>query len=107
MHSFLSEPRTILLPQLMTRVAPHGCFVLLVAVDTPLHLQGLLNTHTLLRCDIAMTTRTLDLRCRMRTVAEEDEARQLMDELQRNLALRQIHVTALAPRQSWKARSVR
>ena len=43
----------------------------------------------------------------MRTVAEEDKAPQLMDQLQRNFPLRQIHVTALALRQSRKARPLR
>ena len=66
----------------MTGVAPHGCLALLVAVDAPFHLQGLLKRYDLLRRDIAVTPRTLDLRCRMRTVAEEDKARQLVDELQ-------------------------
>lgn len=64
----------------MTRVATHGCFALLVAVDAPLHLQRLLNTYDLLRYDITVTPQTLDLGCRMRTVAEEDKARQLVDE---------------------------
>jgi len=55
--------------------APHGCLVLLVAGDAPLHLERLLKAHDFLRCDVAITTRTLDLRGRMRAVAEEDKAR--------------------------------
>ena len=54
-----------------------------------------------------MTTRTLDLRCRVRTVAEEHKARQLMDELHWDLPLREIRVAGLALRQSRKARPIR
>ena len=91
----------------MTCVAKHGCFALLVAVDAPLHLQRLLNTYDFLRCDITVTPQTLDPRGRMRTVAEEDKTRQLVDELQRDLPLNEIHVTDPALRQSREARPVR
>src|SRR5436305_43878 len=91
----------------MTRVALHGSFVLLMAVDAPLHLQRLLNTYHLLRGDIAVTTNTLDLRCCVSTVAEEDEAGQLMNQLQRDLPLREIHVACLTLRQGGEARPVR
>jgi hypothetical protein len=91
----------------MTRVATHTRLALLVAVDAPLHLQWLLNIYDLLRCDITVTPQTLDLRRRMRTVAEEDKARQFVDELQRDLPLSEIHVTTLALHQSRKAGAIR
>ena len=91
----------------MTCVAPDGCLALLVAVDAPLHLERLLKAHDFLRCDVAMTTRTLSLRCRMRTVAEEHKARQLMDKLHRDFPVSKIHVTGLALCQGRKARPIR
>jgi hypothetical protein len=91
----------------MTRVAAHGGFILFVAVDAPLHFQRLLKIYDFLRRDIAMTTQTLDLGCRMRTVAEEDKTRQLVDQLQRDLPLSKVDVTALALRQSREARPIR
>jgi len=63
------------LSQLMTGIAPCGSFALLVAVDAPFHLEGLLKTYDLLLCDVTVTPCTFDLGSRMRTVAEEDEAR--------------------------------
>lgn len=90
----------------MTRVTPHGGLVLLVAVDAPLHLQGLLETHGLLRRDIAMAPCASDLRRGMRAVAEEDKIRQLMKDLEWYLPLSQIDVTTLTLRKRWKARAI-
>jgi len=72
----------------MTGVATHGCLGLLVAVDTPLHLQRLLNSHPSLCRYISVTTQALDLRCGVPGVAEKDKAGQLMDDLDRDLPLR-------------------
>ena len=87
----------------MTRVATDGCFVLLVAIDAPLHFQRLLHRDDLLRGDIAVTSGTIDLRRRMRAVTEEHKIRQLVDELLRDLSVGQIRVTGLALRQGRKA----
>ena len=51
-----------------------------MTVDAPFHFQRLLNTYDLLLGDITVTTPTLNLRCRMCAMAEEDKSRQLMDE---------------------------
>jgi hypothetical protein len=91
----------------MTSIAAHGCLTLLVAVHAPFHLQRLLKIYNLLRRDIAMTPQTLDLGCGMRSVAEEDKARQLVDQLQRDLPLGEIRVAGLTLRQSRKARPIR
>ena len=91
----------------MTRVAAYGRRVLLVAVDAPLHLQRLLNTYEFLRGDITVTTFALDLRCGVRTVAEGDKVRHLMDELQRDLPISEIQVTAFTLRRSRKAGPIR
>jgi hypothetical protein len=91
----------------MTGVAAHGGFTLFVAVDAPLHFQRLLKIYEFLRRDIAMTPQALDLGGGMRTVAEEDKARQLVDQLQRDPPLSKIDVTALALRPSGKARPIR
>jgi hypothetical protein len=87
----------------MTGIAAHGCFALLVAVDAPFHLQRLLKIYNLLRRDIPVTPQTLDLRCGMRTVAEEDKSRQLVDQLQRDLPLSEIRMACLTLRQSREA----
>ena len=91
----------------MTGVAAHGGFALLVAVDAPFHLQRLLKIYDLLRCNIAVTLHTLDLGCGMRAVTEEDKAGQLMDQLERDLALGEVHVTGLTLRQNREARPIR
>ena len=57
----------------MTRRASHGRFVLLVTIDAPLHLQRLLENNAFLRGDASMAVRTLNLGCRMGTVAEKYE----------------------------------
>src|SRR4051812_44658218 len=84
------------LSQFVTGVATDGGFALLVAVDTPLHLQRLLKGNHLLRGDIAVTAGTLDLRRRVRAVAEEHKIRQLVDKLQRDLSVGQLRVTGFA-----------
>ena len=91
------------LPQFMTGVAAHRCLALLVTVDAPFHLQGLLKIHDLLRRDIAVTLDTFDCGYRMRTVAEEDKSRQFVDQLERDLPLGEIRVAGLALRQSREA----
>ena len=91
----------------MTGVAAHGSFALFVAVDAPFHLQGLLKIYDLLRRDITVTPRTLDLSRRMGTVAEEDKPRQLVNHLQRYLPLDEVHVTGLTLRRSREARPIR
>jgi hypothetical protein len=91
----------------MTRVATHGGFTLFVAVDAPFHFQRLLKIYDLLRPDIAVTPHTLDLGCGMRSVAEEDKARQLVDQLQRNLPLGEFRVAGSTLRQSGEARPIR
>jgi hypothetical protein len=104
---YLLNRGRLLLPQFVTRVATHGRLVLFVAVDAPLHLQRLLNTYEFLRGDITVTTQALDLRGGVRAVVEEDKVRQLMDELQRDLPITEVQVTALTLRQSRKARPIR
>jgi len=91
----------------MTGIAAHGCLTLLVAVHAPFHLQRLLKIYGLLRRDIAMTLHTLDLRCGMRAVTEEDKARQFVDQLQRDLPVGEIRVAGLTLRQSRKTRPIR
>jgi len=91
----------------MTGIAAHGCLALLVAVNAPFHLQRLLKIYNLLRRDIAMTPQTLDLGCGMRSVAEEDKARQFVDQLQRDLPVGEVHVAGLTLRQSRKTRPIR
>ena len=91
----------------MTGITSHGRLALLMTVDAPFHFQRLLNTYDLLLGDITVTTPTLNLRCRMCAMAEEDKARQLMDELPRDLPLSHVRVAALALRQSGKTRSIR
>ena len=90
----------------MTGVAGYVCLGLLVAVDAPLHLQRLPNSHPLLCGDISVTTQTLDLCCRVPAMAEKDKAWQLMDDLYRDLPLREIDVTSLTLRQRRKTRSL-
>ena len=91
----------------MTGVAAHRCLALLVTVDAPFHLQGLLKIHDLLRRDIAVTLDTFDCGYRMRTVAEEDKSRQFVDQLERDLPLDEVHVTGLTLRRSREARPIR
>jgi hypothetical protein len=91
----------------MTGIAAHGRLALLVAIHTPFHLQRLLKIYDLLRRDIAVTLHALDLGCRMRAVTEEDKARQLVDQLQRDLSVSEICVAGLTLRQSRKTRPIR
>jgi hypothetical protein len=95
------------LSQLMTGVAPRGRLVFPMAIHAPFHLEGLLKRYERLLRDISMASRTLHLRCRVRTVAEEDEARQFVNELQRDLPLIEIGMAGLTLRQSREARSIR
>ena len=78
-----------------------------MTVDAPFHFQRLLNTYDLLLGDITVTTPTLNFRCRMCAMAEEDKAGQLMDQLERDLALVEVHVTGLTLRQNREARPIR
>ena len=78
-----------------------------MAVHAPFHLQGLLKIYDLPRGDIAVTLHTLDLGCRMGTVAEEDKSGQFVDELERDLPLGEIRVTGLTLRQHREARPIR
>jgi len=105
-YQAFARAERLLLPQFMTGVATHGSFALFVAVDAPFHLQGLLKIYDLLRRDITVTPRTLDLSRRMRTVAEEDKPRQLVNHLQRYLPLGKLQMTALALRQRREARPI-
>ena len=100
-------PGRLSLPELMTGIAAHGRLALLVAVHAPFHFQGLLKIHNLPRGDIAVTLHTLDLGCRMRTVAEEDKAGQFVDQLERDLPISEVHVTGLTLRQHREARPIR
>jgi hypothetical protein len=90
----------------MTGVAANRGLGLLVAVDAPLHLQRLPNSHPLLCGDISVTTRAIEFRCSVPAMAEKDKAWQLMDDLYRDLPLRETGVTALTLRQRRKARSL-
>ena len=91
----------------MTGIAAHGSLALPVAVNAPFHLQRLLKIYDLLRRDIAVTPETFDLRSSMRAVAEEDKARQLVNQLHRDLPVGEICVAGLALRQSRKTRPIR
>ena len=90
----------------MTGGAAHGGFVLSVAVYAPFHLQRLLKTHNLLRRDIAMTPRTIELRCGMRGVTEKNKARQLVYQLERDLSISEVHVTGFTLRQRRETRPI-
>ncbi len=59
--------------------------------------------YDLPRGDIAVTLHTLDLGCRMGTVAEEDKAGQFVDQLERDLPLGEVQVTGFTLRQRRKA----
>src|ERR1051326_1061629 len=91
----------------MTRITADRRLVLLMAIDAPLHLERLLNRHALLGRHLSVATGTLDPGGGMFAVAEEHKIRQLIDEIERNLAVNHRDMTRLTLRHFRKARTIR
>jgi hypothetical protein len=63
----------------MACIAADSRLILLMTVDAPFHLDGLLQLYCLLHADISMTALALDLRDTVSGVAEKNKLRYLVD----------------------------
>lgn len=95
-----------LLAQLVADIAACGCFVEFVAVHTPFHSYGLLDSYDLLLHHVPMAAFALYLCGSMLRVTEEHEFRHFVDMARWNSPLCHIDVTHLALLHPREAREV-